>query len=312
MADALYTLAVLLPVAAAAGAALEAAWESGEKVYGRARRRRNRRAILASLPDVVREAAAREGPGRLAAWHEYVGRELKKGGLKMQPEAFTAVSAGLALAGLAAAYAAAGDAFVAAAAAVMAALLPFSLLNAAVQRRTRKILDELPTAVQLFAVEFEITRSVRESLARSAEAVGEPLKSCLLECSAGLRAGKRPRDVFRKLADDLNSEYGRLWARLLFAATEDAGVVKMVPRLADRLSRQRLLAEKNLADLSGARRVGVILNALIIPGFIAVRLLFPDSSGFFSTPLGRLAVLLVFLSALVGVALDSLLGRVDF
>lgn len=312
-ADALYLVVVLVSLTVVTGLVLETTWESGEKAYGSIRRRRNRRALMAALPEVVKEAVvSREKTKWLPAWHRYVGQQLEKSDWHIQPAVFVVISVGLALLGVTVAYAVSKDVFVAMTAAVMLVFLPFSLLNMAVQRRTQEILEQLPTAVQLFAVEFEMSKNVKEALMRSSEGVGDPLRKYLRECAASLGAGKRPRDAFRKLADDLNCEYGRLWTQMLFAATEDASVVKMVPRLTDRLSKQRLLMQKNITELSGERRIGILLNILVLPGFVAVQAFFPDSIEFFSTPFGKLAIIFIFLSVVIGIMLDQLLSKVDF
>ena len=98
---------------------------------------------------------------------------------------------------------------------------------------------------------------------------------------------------------------------MLLAASEDMTVVKVMPRLINRLSEQRLLLQKNSTDLSGEKRVGVILNALILPGFMLTQILFPASIEFYSTTVGRLVIMCVFLSVVAYLTLDRVLRRVD-
>jgi len=64
--------------------------------------------------------------------------------------------------------------------------------------------------------------------------------------------------------------------------------------------------------LSGEKKIGIMLNMMILPGFILVQIFFPDTLSFFSTTFGRVAILLVFISLLAGIILDRFQKNVNF
>lgn len=287
-------LAVFLLLEAAA----EAAGRFGKKLDPV----RRREEILISLPEAV---------GGHSAFREYVDVQLKRSGWKLSPAAFLALSVCLASAGVLAGAFFLKNVASALACAVVGTLIPFLLLNWAVQRYEQKVLDQLPTAVHLFSVEYEATKSVPASLLRASEGVGPPLSGMLRKAAQELGAGRHPKAALGGLASDLGCEHGRLWARLLAASYMDTTVLKLLPRLSMRLNQQRLLSQKSFTEISYVRRLGLILNTLVVPGFVATQLYFPDSAGFYTTPVGRAVIVLLFLSVAAGIFLDYTFRRVE-
>lgn len=310
--EVLYFAATAASLAFVVMAGLEAILRLQERLGRQVRERRRRRSLLASLPEVVQRVAAEGRGGRLRWWDDYVGPRIAAAGWSVRPAALLGATVGLAAFGTGLALWLSRDIFVAAASAVAVFLVPLSYLNLAVQKHEQRILEQLPVAIQLFAVEFEAAKSVREAMLKASEGVDNPLRQYMRRCAYDLAAGRHPGETMRRFARSLGCSYGRLWARLLLAATHDATVVRLMPRLTERLSGQRLLMEKNLVGLAGERRIGLILNFLVLPGLVFTRVAFPDSVGFFSTPLGRLCIINIFLSVVVGIALDQLLQRVEF
>lgn len=190
--------------------------------------------------------------------------------------------------------------------------IPYSVLNWLIHRREQKTYDELPMAMQLYSIEYEMTKNMQEAFTRTLQSVGEPLNGYLKECINGLAVLKDPEIIFQNLANNLNCEIGRIWCKTLLASVQNTSIVRLMPALIAQLNNYRLLNEKNKANLSGMRRIGMILNILIVPGFITTQLFFPTSREFFTQPLGRFVIILIFLSLLVGVGLDQILRRVDY
>jgi len=303
-----YLLGFALPCTVVAAYVLETIWRVGENVQKKAQASRRRKEILTSLPDVVRRAHERQNKGRL---YNYLDSQMKRSGWKISPVALIALSAMLTIAGATAGLFLLKNVAVALTAVMILVFLPLLMLNWAVQKHENRVLEQLPTAIQMFSIEFEMTKNVSEALLKTSESVGEPLKKHLVQCAKDLVAGRAPVLALEKLSGNLNCEYGALWAKLLLAATEDSTVMKMMPRLIERLNEQRLLTQKNLTGLSAPRRLGILLNILLIPGFIIVQVIFPDTLSFYSEPLGRAVIVVSLLSVAMGIALDQVLRKVS-
>lgn len=302
-----YLLGLALPFAVMVFLVLDAASKAAGKLGKKLDAEKRRREMLATLPEVfVRAQVSQKSP-----FQGYFEGQLKRAGWKISPQAFLAIAAILGFLGVAAGAFLLKSAAAAVATAIVAILIPFLALNWAVQRYEQKLIEQLPTAVHLFSVEHEAARSVPRALARASEGVGSPLSGYIAKCARDLEAGKRPKDVLERFCADLGCEYGRLWARLLLASYEDSTVVKLLPRLIGRLHQQRLLIQKNLTELSWVRRLGIILNVLAVPGFFLTQLFFPDSAGFYAQPVGRVVIIVLFLSVAAGIFLDYTLRKVE-
>lgn len=268
--------------------------------------RRARRNLFASLPEVMQRS---NQSIKAPSWRFFDDRIEKAG---ISSNTFLIMSAALALSGAMVGLFLLKDfgaVLTLSAGMVFVALLA---LDWVVEKRERKMLDQLPAAIQLFAVEYDVTKSVEEAMSRAAKGMSDPLRGYMEQCVRDLKSGKSLKSVLDDFAGNVGHSYGRLWAQMLLAAAGDMTVVKVMPRLIERLSKQKLLQQKNMTELSGTRRIAGILNVLVIPCFILVQVLFPESSGFFNEPLGRIVVAIFLLSLCVGIMLDRLLQKVDF
>ncbi len=312
--DLMFLLGIALPVMVVASFLLESVWKTGLKVQERTNARKNRKAQLARLPGVVRksfETPQRKRTGRYNYLHNFTGGQIERIGWKIKPSTFITLSLAVALLGMTIVFTFSRDIILTITSAIIIVLIPFMVLNWATQKHEQKIMDQLPTAIQLFSIEFEMTQNIKEALERAAEGVGKPTDKYIKLCAKNLGASRPAKETFDKLAKSLNCEYGRMWAQMLLASTEDMTVVKLMPRLISRLSEQRLLQQKNIKDISGEKRIGIILNVLIIPGFILTQVFFSKATQFFYSPIGKLVIMFIFLSVIVGIMLDQLLRRVD-
>ncbi len=279
--------------------------------------KRKRQRMLEQLPDVVRQSfeagqPTAKGTSRLLKnWHKLLSQKIKKTGWKVRPFTFMALSFMLAMFGLTVGMLFFEDIVMTIAIVAVLNFFPYLILNWAAQKQEQKVMNQLSVAIQLFAVEFEMNSDIREAMLKASRGVKKPLSQILERSAQELAASKRPKDVFVKLSNRLNNEHGRMWAQMLLASTQDITVVKLMPRLVSMLGGQRLLQQKNVLQLSGERRIGIILNMLIIPGFIFTQLKFPTTVEFYSTPFGRIVIIIIFLSYAIGIALDQLLRRVE-
>ena len=286
---------------------------AGEHLGRRLVARRNRLARIDSLPAVARRSimAEKKRGGFLDAWTSNTKKQIDRAGWKMKPAQLLIISALLICFGAPLIYALSRDLFMTFALALFLIFVPFLYLNRSIQKHYYKINEQLPTAIQLFTVEFEITKNITESLMRCAKGTEAPLNKYVEQCARELSASRNPRDAFQRFANNLGCEYGKLWAQMLLAATEDSAAVKIMPRLITRLSGQRLLQQKNLKDLAGVKRVGTVLNILILPAFLLILANFPEALDFYTQPLGKMVIIIALLSVPVGALLDQMLRKVD-
>jgi len=213
-------------------------WTAGEKAYSRIIARRNRMARLSALPEVMRKMHdAGKKPGWFYIWNRELDKQMKKAGWNIRPMFILVSSFVFALMGAAAGFKLLSDPVLSVIISVMLANIPFLILNWAIQKSEQRIVDQLSSAIHLFAVEFEMVKNIRESLARTAAGVEQPLRGHIERCVKELDAGKPPREAFKNFGRALNCEYGRLWARMLLAATEDVTVLKLMPRQRSEASR---------------------------------------------------------------------------
>ncbi len=192
------------------------------------------------------------------------------------------------------------------------ALAPDVVLIGRVQNRRNKIIEQLAAAVRIFAAEFGDTPQVPRALSITARKVPAPLGDILRQADTDLAAGKSIDDVCLYLMKELDFEYGRMFVQLLRLAWDDAAVRPLFTRLAGRIANLQGLIYKNASGMAYSRFMGMFVNALILPEFLLMRTVVPET-GFFLVynPLGRLLVVVCFLSILVGMILDRVLSGVE-
>jgi len=191
-------------------------------------------------------------------------------------------------------------------------LIPDMILIGYIQKRRLKIIEQLGTAVRIFAAEYADTAQVPRALYQTAKRVPDPLGSILLKSARNISAGKSKNDVLDDLIKDLNFDYGKLFVYFLGLAWEDVSVKPLFPKLATRIASLQSLLQKNNASLAYGRIMAMGINALIIPVFFLVRWKLPGAGDFMlGHPTGRLLVTLSFISVLIGLILDRVLSEVN-
>lgn len=275
--------------------------------------RKNKKQILELLPEVVRKARepVKTG-GHLNAWNEYMSHQIERTGWKnMSATMFTVICLLMSFVGLVFGLFVFKDASVAITMTLLSGSIPFLIMSWANSKYEQRLLSQLPLAMQTFAAEFTVSKKTREALEKTAKTADSPLKGYLEKCVQGLIVNRYAENTLKEFAENLRLAYGRIWAQMMLAATKDATVVKLMPRLITRLGWQRLLIQKNTTTLSGMRRVGIILNILIIPGYFGVSYLLPETVQFYTTILGKAVIMLIFLSVTVGIVFDQWLKKIE-
>lgn len=275
--------------------------------------RQNRAKILNSLPEAVRRAREPiKEHGRLNKWNDNISRQINRTGWrKVNVHVFNSICIILSFTGMSMGLFLLKDISIAITITILLGSIPFMVMSWANFRYDQKLISQLPLAIQVFASEFAMTKKLRESLERVADNTNAPLKGYVEQCVQDLHSNRYAGEALKTFADNLKFPYGRFWAQLMFAATENEVVVKLMPRLITRLGWQRLLIQQNITNLSGMRRIGIILNVLIIPGYFLVNFAFPDTIEFYSTIVGKIVVILVFLSIAGFIVFDQWLQKVE-
>lgn len=308
----IFTLMIFMPIAVIAVLILADIIGVGEKVHSQTIAWRNQQVQLETLPEVIkRNFLNNQDKGIFGSWNGYIRRQINRTEWKISSYSYMLLTIVLPIISLAMAFLLSRNIFLTITVSILVVFIPMLILSWAVRKYDQKIMDQLSTGIQLFSIEFEMVKNVREALLRAANGVLAPLREHILSLVQDLTASKNPKQAYTRFARSLGCEYGRVWAQMLIASTEDITMIKMMPLLIKRLSSQRLLVQKNITDLSGERRIGIILNLLIIPGFILTQIFFPDSTLFYEMTLGRLVIVLVVISILTGILLDNLLKKID-
>jgi len=274
--------------------------------------KRRRRDAFDNLPEIVKLSIQnKQSITNIERLNKFLSNRIEQSGLNINTTSFLVTFFALILIGLLIGLYLVENSLMTIAIIINLVFLPFLLLNWGIEKQNQLIADQLVIGMQLFAVEFELSRNIGASLQKAAQGISNPLKRILEDCANDLAASHPPKEVFQKLANKLPGEQGRIWAQTLLMATENANTMNLIPRILTTANGYRLLQRKNIVELSSSRRVGILINMLVPLGFIGTIYILPGTKEFFITPFGRLAILLVFISVTVGILLDQLLRRVD-
>lgn len=283
-----------------------------EQLRKKAEARRRRREAISRLPEVVRlSLETKRSLDKTDRWSSMVASRIEQSGLPINVTVFMAGLVFLVGVGLVIGLLLLKNILMAVALVVNLVLLPFLLLKWGWQKQYQRMMEQMAIAMQLFAVEYELNKSIESALRKCAGSVGNPLRKILESCANDLVASKPPKEVFQRLANKLPGEQGRIWAQTLLMSVENSATMRLLPRILMTVNGLRLLQQKNALELSGSRRLGLIINMLVPPGFAATLMFLPDAIRFYESIFGRLAIVLVFASVTVGILLDQLLRRVD-
>ncbi|MDQ0287505.1 pilus assembly protein CpaF [Desulfofundulus luciae] len=175
-----------------------------------------------------------------------------------------------------------------------------------------KVLEQLGAAVRVFAAEYSDTPHTTKALAAAASKLPDPIGGILRRAASDLVSSRRPDDVDEaliRLGRELTGEYGRMFVQLLRLSFEDEAVKPLFTKLAMRVTAQQDLVRKNRLEVSVDRMLAVVLNLAVVPAYLFVSRIVPESKEFFlATAAGKGVVVLCLLSALTGGILDILTG----
>lgn len=269
------------------------------------------------LPAVVKRAMNlkmknEELPEWLNSWLEHADKRIKKSGLKIPVTRYIVGMILGAVAGIFVGLVLLKNLSTAIIFGLSAFLVPDVILVSFMQRKRTKMIEQLSSAVRIFAAEFKDTPQVGKALKNTAKRVPPPLGNVLSGVCREIAAGYKKDTVLANMMEELDFEYGRMFVQLLRLAWDDASVQPLFSRLATRISSLQSLMQKNNSSMAYGRIMSVGVNALIIPAMLMVQWKVPGAYEFMTMhPVGRLLISISFLSVLVGLIFDRILSGVN-
>jgi len=187
---------------------------------------------------------------------------------------------------------------------ILAAYLPFSLVEAAAHRRARRFLEKFVDAVDVMCAALDGGEPPANALATAAISAEEPAKSEIREAHQRLQVGFSVRRSFARMIERYDSEGLRLLTQTMIVKWQAGGDLSPVLRSVNQIARERLRHDRELrTHLAGAQASAVltaILPYLLLPFFLWKR---PEwFHEIVGTPLGlqllTIAILLQFVGML--------------
>ena len=146
---------------------------------------------------------------------------------------------------------------------ILAAFVPFSMVEAAAHRRARKFLDKLVDAIDVMCAALDGGESPTNALASAAQSAEEPARTELREAHHRLQLGFSVRRSFARMVERYDSEGVRLITQTMIVKWQAGGDLSPVLRSVNQIARERLRHDRELrTHLSGAQ-ASAILTALL-------------------------------------------------
>jgi Flp pilus assembly protein TadB len=195
---------------------------------------------------------------------------------------------------------------------LLAFFIPEQFVNQRLLARNNKLIEQLGMAVRLFSSEYRDTPHPVRALDIASKKVPNPLGKVLRDTVRDFNSGKPIDDTLLKLSKKLHTPYGKLFAQLLRQSFEDETVVHLFIKLSARLSSHQDLVQENNKQTKSNRMLISIMNVALIPAFLIVNKVFPESHAFFTQEVtGRLIIIFALSSAVGAVLVDRILNGGD-
>lgn len=195
---------------------------------------------------------------------------------------------------------------------LLAFFIPEQFVNQRLLARNNKLIEQLGMAVRLFSSEYRDTPHPVRALDITSKKAPNPLGKALRDTVRDFNSGKPIDDTLLKLSKKLHTPYGKLFAQLLRQSFEDETVVHLFIKLSARLSSHQDLVQENNKQTKSNRMLISIMNVALIPAFLIVNKVFPESHAFFTQEVtGRLIIIFALSSAVGAVLVDRILNGGD-
>jgi len=189
-------------------------------------------------------------------------------------------------------------------AAILAAFVPFSIVDAAAHSRARRFLEKFVDAIDVMCAALDGGEPPSNALASAGSSAEEPARTEIREAHQRLQLGFSVRRSFARMVERYDSEGVRLLTQTMIVKWQAGGDLAPVLRSVNQIARERLRHERELrTQLAGAQASAVA--TAILPYFLLPFFLWKRPQWFhelIGTPLGlrllTVAILLQFVGLL--------------
>lgn len=194
--------------------------------------------------------------------------------------------------------------------ALLIVLIPNQLLHRHQQKHRDMVLEQLSSAVRIFAAEFAVTPQIERGLAAVGRRIPDPVGKIFRRTHSQLTYGANSDEVFAKMIREFNSPYGHMFVQLLRTAQKQGRVVApLFHDLVSRITVAQELSQYNKGELSGERHIGLLLTIAPLPLYFTLQYYLPEAREFFQTGAGQTIVTLSFLSAIGWFFVDRMVSE---
>lgn len=187
---------------------------------------------------------------------------------------------------------------------------PQLIMLQVVANRQERIIEQLGMAIRIFAAEYNDTPHTLRAIGKTGERLPEPVGSIFRHAEQEFLVGEDPEKVIKRMSKRIGTDYGKMFGHLLNTSVTDEAVKPLFSRFAARLTSQQELIRKNRQEVTIDRVSIGILNGCMIPAFLVMGKIIPESHRFFTTTaFGKGIVIFCLLSATTGIILDLFATR---
>jgi len=156
--------------------------------------------------------------------------------------------------------------------AILAAMVPFQIVDSVAHTRSRKFLEKLVDAIDVMCAALDGGEPPSNALASAAQSAEEPARRELRETVQRLQLGYSVRRAFARMVDRYDSEGLRLLVQTMIVKWQAGGDLSPVLRSVNQIARERLRHDRELrTHLAGAQASAIltaVLPYLILPFFL--------------------------------------------
>lgn len=178
-------------------------------------------------------------------------------------------------------------------------------------RKKSKEEEQLIVAIRIFTAEYMQHYQLEKAFASIYNRVPSPIGTYFGDAYYDLMVSKPVESVLFNLSSKIDNYYGKMFIHLMLQIKKDSTVINLLPDLLVKLEESIRLAQTNKTSLSGERILAFIMAISPIPIYLFMGVVVPEIEYFvINTMLGRLLITMTFLSLLLFIVLDRIVGRV--
>ncbi len=190
--------------------------------------------------------------------------------------------------------------------------IPEQIVNRLMVYKNNKITEQLGTGVRLFTSEYRDTPHTMKTIETISTKINDPLGKVFRIASREFSSGIPKEVVLTNMSKRLRTPYGLFFVQLLRQSFEDSTANNMLIRLGARLTTQKELIQQNNKNTISNKVMITILNLLLIPAFVVICKVIPESYEFFTeTITGNMLIVIALLSAAGSFLLDRVVNSED-